>query len=94
MDTITARQRTRRKKKDFEKRLIQLGKMEETLSKKRSSLGWEPLDPPVMRGWRRRFVLREDTAASPRAAFFEGILQKINTIQYSGTKSWKEKSTG
>ncbi|HTJ14058.1 MAG TPA: hypothetical protein VL547_18600 [Dinghuibacter sp.] len=91
MDTRSARQRTRRKQKDFEKQMIRLDKRQKSLWKKRQSLGWEPLHPPVMRGWKRSFVLREDVASSPRAAFFEGILQKINTTQYSHRKDFTVK---
>lgn len=88
MDTQSARQKTRRKYEDFEKQLIRLDKQLTFLWKKQQALGWEPLDPPVMKGWRRLFVLREDVAESPGAVFFEGILQKINTVQYSNTRDF------
>lgn len=91
MDTQSARQKTRRQYEDFEKQLIRLDKLRTALWRQKQSLGWEPLHPPVMRGWKRSFVLREDVAQESQAAFFEGILEKINTFQYSSRKDFTEK---
>lgn len=91
MDTRSARRRTRCKKMDFGKQMIRLDKLRDTLYRKRRSLGWEPVNPPVMRGWKRSFVLREDVARSPQSALYERILQRINTVQYSKTRDFTNK---
>ncbi len=44
-----------------------------------------------MRGYKRYFVLRDDVAKSKQANFFAGILQKINTTDYSYRKDFKVK---
>lgn len=54
-------------------------------------LGYEPLIPPVQRGYKRLFVLTEATRYNSRAEFYQGILDKINTIWYSPDKQFKQK---
>lgn len=73
---------------EFDKYLIQLDKEEDDLNKKKYSLGWEPLLPPVQRGWKRFFILREDVAASKYAEFFQTLLDKINTNDWSYRKDF------
>lgn len=75
----------------FRQYLRNLDRLEDELRRQKDSLGWAPLIPQVMRGWKRSFVLREDIARSEEADFFAGILEKINTIQYSHGKDFKEK---
>lgn len=87
----TARQKKRMQYEDFDKQLIQLDKKETRLYAQIRNLGWEPLHPPVQKGWIRSFVLRPDVAASKHAGFFEGILIKINTYQYDWRKVFKKK---
>lgn len=84
----TARQKKRMQYEDFEKRLIQLYKEEKTLYRQMRNLGWEPLIPPVQKGWKRFFVLRDDVARSGQAEFFQGILNKINTYDWSHRKDF------
>ncbi len=86
-----ARQKKRMQYEDFEKKLISLYKEESALYQQRRNLGWEPLIPPIQKGWVRHFVLREDVASSKEATFFENILQKINTYDYSWRKDFKKK---
>lgn len=76
---------------DFDKYLIQLDKEESALYKQIRNLGWEPLNPPVQKGWIRCFELREDVARHKHADFFEGTLKKINTYQYDWKKDFKQK---
>ncbi len=76
---------------DRDKQLLALDKEEDELYKQRRNLGWIELHPPVMRGWKRYFVLRDDVAKGKQAAFFESILSKINTTQYSYRKDFKVK---
>jgi len=79
----TARHKKRMQFKDFDKHLIQLSREERELRKQKNNLGWEPLTPPVQKGWKRYFVLRDDVARSKQAVFFENILKKINTCDWS-----------
>jgi hypothetical protein len=88
----TARQRKRMRYEDFDKQLIQLDREEDLLYAQQKELGWEPLHPPVQKGWVRFWVLREDVASSRYAAFFEAILAKINTYEYYWRKDFKRKS--
>lgn len=84
----TARQKKRMQYKNFDKHLIQLHKTQLMLWKKKRNLGWEPLIPPVQKGWKRFFVLRGDVARSKYADFFQGILNKINTYDWSHRKDF------
>jgi hypothetical protein len=85
------RHKIRMQYEDFDKQLRRLNREEAKLRKQRNNLGWEPLLPPVQRGWKRTFVLREDVARTARAEFFNGILEKINTIDCSWRKDFKKK---
>jgi len=84
----TARQRKRMQYEDFEKFLIQLNEENRELYQRKRNLGWEPLVPPVQKGWKRFFVLRNDVARSKHADFFQGILKKINTYDWSYRKDF------
>jgi hypothetical protein len=87
----SARRKKRMQHEDFEKKLLALHREQRELYKQERALGWIELKPPVMRGWKRFFVLREDVARSKHAAFFEGILNKINKVEYSSRKDFKVK---
>jgi hypothetical protein len=87
----TARQKKRMQYEDFDKQLIQLHKEEKALRKQQRNLGWEHLIPPVQKGWKRFFVLREDVARDKQSVFFENILKKINTCDYSWRKDFKKR---
>ena len=87
----SARRREREARKDFDKKLIRLFREQRAISQQLWNLGYEELNPPVTRGWKRSFVLREDVAISKDAKFFQGILDKINTVEYSWKKDFKLK---
>jgi hypothetical protein len=87
----TKRHKIRMQYKDFDKQLRQLNREETKLRQQRNKLGWQPLLPPVQRGWKRTFVLREDLDRTANAAFFNNILQKINTVDRSWRKDFKKK---
>lgn len=96
IDILSYRMRTARHKKrmqynDFDKELIQLHREEKCLWKQKRNLGCEPLHPPVQKGWKRFFVLRDDVAKSKDADFFQSILNKINTHDWSYRKDFKIK---
>jgi hypothetical protein len=85
----TARQKKRMQHEDLEKRLLKLDKERWQLRVQQFNRGWAPVDPPYQRGWKRFFVLRADVARSNQAEFFEGILKKINTSQWSYRKDFR-----
>ena len=87
----TARQKKRMQYEDFDKQLLALSKEENILYKNKYTPEWEPLTPPIQRGWKRYFVLRVDVARSKQAQFFEDILKKINTHDWSYRKDFKVK---
>jgi hypothetical protein len=87
----SARRRKRLQKKGFDRKLVALHREEKRLSEQIRNLGYEPLVPPIQKGWKRMFVLREDLKKTPRSDFFEELLEKINTVQYSHKKEFKIK---
>jgi hypothetical protein len=87
----TARQKKRMQYEDFDKQLIQLHKERMKLMEQIRNLGWMPLEPPVQRGYKRTFVLREDVSKSKHAELYASILEKVNNIQYSSDKRFKKK---
>jgi hypothetical protein len=87
----SAREKKRFVKLDFTKQLLRLERERRLLREQQRQLGFEPLVPPVQKGYKRLFVLRDEVARSPRAEFFCGILDKINTVQYSDTREFSRK---
>lgn len=87
----TKRQKQQAVKKAFDKKLLKLNKERKLLNKQLYDLGWEELKPPVVRGFKRTFVVRDDVARSSNGLFFEQLLQKINVIQYSPFKTFTVK---
>lgn len=74
-----------------DKKLIKLGKALDKLWKEKQNLGYQPLVPPIQRGWERTFVLNPDVKRSVNAEFFQLLLEKVNTIQYSHRRDFKQK---
>ncbi|MCR6640414.1 MAG: hypothetical protein NVV82_15800 [Sporocytophaga sp.] len=70
------------------KKLIALYKERINLIVQIRNLGYAPLNPPVQKGYKRIFVLRDDVRRSPRALFYIDLLKKINTVQYSDSKKF------
>lgn len=87
----TARRKKRLVKRDRDKQLIHLSKKQNELWTKRGDLPLIPLTQPYQRGWTRSFVLREDMARTNEAEFYQGILKRINTEQFSHLKTFKVK---
>lgn len=86
------RSRKRAVRADREKRLI---KLENERTKlwyiKHHEVVYVPLDPPIQRGFKRSFVLREEVACSAGAAFYQGILDKINTTLFQPDRFFLKK---
>ena len=93
-DQIRIRSKRRRKRDIIEahdKKLIRLFKEDRELSKRRSELPMIDLKPPIQRGYKRYFIVREDVRRSKQGVFYENLLRKINTTQFSATKEFKQK---
>ena len=82
------RRRKQLVKKDFEKQLISIHKEQRILYKSINDLPLELLETPYQKGWVRFFVVREDVLKSKEGIFFNELLEKINTFQYSNEKSF------
>lgn len=87
----SARQRKRQARDERDRQLLALNRELRALYSQKNSLGWLPLHPPVVRGWKRSFALRADVARSKDVGFFENILKKINTTQFSYRKDFRIK---
>lgn len=87
----TERTKKRLREKDLEKQLIHLYKRLRHIRKEQNNLGYIDLVPPFQKGWKRFFVLRDDVLKSQDALFFQSILDKINTMQFSFRKDFKVK---
>lgn len=85
------RRRRRDKIADKDKILIRLYKENKELRKQKRALPMIDLFPPIQRGWKRYFVLREDVRRSKMGNFYENLLLKINTFQYDSSKIFKKK---
>jgi len=85
------RRRKRLLKKDQDKKLIQLFRELQRLGKEQRDLGYAELIPPIQRGWKRFFVVRADVMLSKDGKFFQELLEKINTTEYSHRKDFKVK---
>lgn len=87
----TKRRKIRDQKKGEEKRMIRLNMELDQIKNKQRNLGFVDLHPPIVRGWKRYFVLRDDVARSKYGVFYQRILDKINTTQYSWRKDFKKR---
>ncbi|MDZ7900020.1 MAG: hypothetical protein U5N85_18600 [Arcicella sp.] len=73
------------------KQLIRLYREDRSLRKQKYELPMIDLVPPIQRGWKRYFIVREDVRRSKMGVFYENLLQKINTVQHSADKTFKVK---
>ncbi|MDZ7935337.1 MAG: hypothetical protein U5M51_10310 [Emticicia sp.] len=88
------RPKRRRKRASIEakdKNLIRLYKQDKELRKQKQELPMIDLIPPVQKGFKRYFIVRNDVKRSKMGSFYENLLQKINTFQYNDTKVFKKK---
>lgn len=53
--------------------------------------GYDELNLPVRKGYKRLFALTAETINSYRAEFYKYILEKTSTIRYSPDRKFKEK---
>lgn len=87
----TARQKKRLLKKQHDKNLFRIYREENRLADEQCDLGYIEVNPPIQKGWKRSFILREDVAKSKDAAFFSKILERINVKKFSHRKDFKKK---
>ena len=85
------RWKTRRIRTACDKKLRRMNKELIRVRKQIMNLGYEDLIPPVQRGYKRLFVLTEDTKHHKQAGLYQEILDKINIIWYSSDKIFKTK---
>ena len=87
----TARQKKRDVKIGEEKKLVRLHKERKQIWKQQRNLGYVDVHPPIIKGWKRFFVLREDVGRCRDALFYQNILDKINKTEYCNRKDFKRK---
>lgn len=87
----TRRWKIRRIRTAYDKKLRRLDKEYKRVYNQIRDLGYEELNPPIQRGYKRLFVLTEETKYSKQADFHQELLDKINTIRYSPHKTFKDK---
>lgn len=85
----TERRKKRLQKKELEKQLFRNYKELRCIRKEQWNLGYIDLVPPVQKGWKRFFVLKEDVAKTKDTLFFQQIIDKINKPQFSFRKDFK-----
>ena len=78
-------------KKDVDKELIRLHRKRKELRDIERNMPLLPLKNPYQQGWVRTFEMSYETANSNQCDFYQSLLSKINTIQYSRVKSFSEK---
>ena len=71
--------------------MIRLDELRTKLRYDKDHLPWVPLAEPYQKGWKRFFVLREDIRRSRDADFYQNLLDKINTVQYSRDKAFRNR---
>lgn len=84
------RWKTRRKRTASDKQIISLYLELNQIRKIISEMEYEELEKPIQKGYKRQFELKEDVRREKDADFFQRILNKINTIQYSRDKQFKK----
>jgi len=87
----TNRRRLRDARTQSEKQLLQFYREDRRLREAWRNRGYVPLEPPVMIGYKRFFILRDDVARGRQADFYQQLLTKINTCDYSHRKDFKVK---
>lgn len=91
----STRSKKRCKRKGQEKELIHYYKRLVKLRKQIAKPVYEDLVPPIQKGWKRFFVLREDVARSDEAEFLQQLVDKVNaangSTKYSMRRDFKVK---
>lgn len=88
---INIKRQKRQFKKERDQRVIRLHRERKSISRQMWDLGYEELNPPIQRGWKREFVLTREVELSEDAAFYQALLDKINTTDYHHRRDFKIK---
>lgn len=83
------RWKIRRIRTAYDRELRRLHREEKRVRELIQNLGYEELNPPIQRGYKRLFVLTEETKRQDNAELYQSILDKINTVWYSPVKTFK-----
>jgi len=84
------RWKTRRNQSASTKRIIGLYREYESLWQIISNMEYEELEVPIQRGYKRHFELSESIKWGSEADFFQGILSRINAVQYSKDRQFRK----
>lgn len=84
------RWKTRRKQAASDKMIIALYKELQSLWHIISNMEYEELEVPIQKGFKRHFELNKSIEWKDDTDFFQGILDKINSVQYSKDKQFKK----
>lgn len=90
---LSRRWKIRRIRTAQDKKLRKLDRESRKLYNEIRNLGYEPLNPPIRCGYKRLFMLTEDSRYTPNPDFYQRILDKINDIRYSPNKDFESKRT-
>lgn len=85
------RQKKRIRIKSFQKQLLKTYQEQQFIYKAMRNMEYIELSPPIKRGFKRYFIVRHDVAIGKDGAFFETLLTKINTVQFSHRRDFKRK---
>lgn len=85
------RSRKRTIKKDVEKQIRKKYKRSKEVWHIRKNIPLIPLENPYQSGFVRFFAVRDDVMRSSDGEFFDGLLKKINTYMYSGSRQFLKK---
>ncbi|RFS23959.1 hypothetical protein DVR12_08735 [Chitinophaga silvatica] len=87
----TPRRRRRMICEQKEKTALRLNRLRKSLYTQYAARPTIPLRPPVQKGYKRFFVLKDEIASGRKVEFFTALLAKINTCQYSDRRDFKVK---
>lgn len=90
---LSRRTKIRRIKTGRDKMLRQKRKEYDRKWNEIRNLGYELLKVPIQKGYKRLFILTEDTRYSQQSDFYQKILDKINNIRYSPHKNFERQKT-
>jgi hypothetical protein len=86
----SARRKKQLVKKDRDKQLLKLDRDLKRIWNDPDYKTIVPLAEPYQKGWKRMFVLKPEIQRSDKASFYQGLLDKINAVQYHYDASFKK----
>ena len=88
--TISKREIKRKDKTELDNYLFRLYRKLKQIRFAQHNLGFEEINPPIQRGWKRTFVLNPIVKQSKESEFFQTLLDKINTERINNRKDFKK----